>query len=82
MKVCQTLGSPVANHTLIEAACGKRIYGRYLYISLIRDTAYDGYFQLYEVDVCMGKYLHEMNIVHYVTFLHGICYVNTRNLFL
>ena len=62
MRVCQTLGSPVANPTLIEAA-----YGRYLYISLIRDTAYNGYFQLYEVDVCMGrwiKYLHEMNIVH------------------
>ena len=52
---CKVLEPPLAVDTDIDVACLNKIYGRYVYISLVRDSDGDGYFQLYEVEVYMGE---------------------------
>ena len=52
--VCLTVSR---NHKvfLLHTQCVSKIYGGYVYISLIRASSEDGYFQLYEVEVYMGE---------------------------
>ena len=53
---CQILESPVPIGDDVKVGCAKGIYGRYIYVSLIRQSMDDGYIQIYDIKVSMGKY--------------------------
>ena len=54
IKSCQAVESPVPIDTNIDVGC-VNAYGRYIYISLIRESSGDGCIQLSEVEVYMGE---------------------------
>ena len=52
---CQVVDSPVPIGIVILIGCSRGLYGRYIYISLIRTGGDDGYLKLNEIEVYMGK---------------------------
>ena len=54
IKSCQAVESPFPIDTNIDVGC-VNAYGRYVYISLIRESSGDGCIQLSEVEVYMGE---------------------------
>ena len=54
---CQILEPPIPLGDDVKLGCAKGIYGRYIYISLVRQSMDDGYIQLYNIKVSMGKYI-------------------------
>ena len=52
---CEVVESPIPIGFEILTGCARGLYGRYVYISLIRRDVDSGYFQLYEIEVYMGK---------------------------
>ena len=56
MTTCRILTSPVSIDVDLNAGCAYRLFGRYVYVSLIRESTADGYIELYNVGVSMiGK---------------------------
>ena len=51
------MDAPVPIGDDVKVGCAKGTYGRYIYVSLIRQSTDDGYFQIYDIKVSMGKYL-------------------------
>ena len=56
MKQCLILNATNSLNSDLDKACATWPYGRYIYISLIRENDDPGDFSLYEVRVYMGKY--------------------------
>ena len=55
MSHCVLLDPPVQINTVLDQGCPRGVYGRYMYVSLLREGSADGYIQLYEVRVNMGE---------------------------
>ena len=58
------LEPPVAMNTTMDVVCVNKTYGRYVYISMLRESSGDGYFQLYEVEVYMGELVEDFTEIH------------------
>ena len=59
IRQCGIVESPVRSDRDIMTVCGDVIYGRYVYVSLIRQSNVQGYIQLYKVSVYMGEWINE-----------------------
>ena len=65
MKQCLILNVTNSLNSDLDKACPTWLFGRYIYISLIRENDDPGDFSLYEVRVYMGKYWY-LNTVKYL----------------
>ena len=55
MEECLILKAEISLEIDLDKACTKSVYGRYVYISLIRESDVLGKIRLYEIRVFMGK---------------------------
>ena len=72
LDVCLVKASSVPTGITIDLGCANQIYGRYVYISLLRGSNGDGHIQLAEVEVYMGKWINEHIEIYRTTSLTNL----------
>ena len=72
LRACGFNEYPVPTDIMINVGCGYEIYGRYVYISLIRENNGDGEIALSAVEVYMGEYFNKHCEIYKVTSLTNL----------